>query len=132
MHGKKKSNVHMAREVAWPCLSVYRPSGVFASKQGAIRFMNVTKKEMNLILQENKHPGYDFELRNASRALTPMKLIDGRTACEKISQSPSLNTSMNLHHRSYPTLEDPDRRRMRRGARCAELFSLGRRATSPE
>ena len=61
--------------------------------------------------------------RTESPRASPIELIDGRTDCENIFQSPSIDPSMNLHHRSYPTLEDPDRRRMRRGARRAEYFS---------
>ena len=84
--------------------------------------MKETKKLTNLTLQDNilLEMKYRIVKRTKPPRASPIELID------RLREHFSVVPSMNLHHRSFPTLQDPDRRRMRRGARRAELFSLGR------
>ena len=78
--------------------------------------MKETKKLTNLTLQDNilLEMKYRIVKRTKPPRASPIELID------RLREHFSVVPSMNLHHRSFPTLEDPDRRRMRRGARRAE------------
>ena len=75
-----------------------------------------TKKLTNLTLQDNilLQMKYRIVKRTKPPRASPIELID------RLREHFSVVPSMNLHHRSFPTLQDPDRRRMRRGARRAE------------
>ena len=75
-----------------------------------------TKKVMNLVLQDNILLEIEYRIvkRTKPPRASPIELID------RLREHFSVVPSMNLHHRSFPTLQDPDRRRMRRGARRAE------------
>ena len=78
--------------------------------------MKETKKLTNLTLQDNilLQMKYRIVKRTKPPRASPIELID------RLREHFSVVPSMNLHHRSFPTLQDPDRRRMRRGARRAE------------
>ena len=78
--------------------------------------MKETKKLTNLTLQDNilLEMKYRIVKRTKPPRASPIELID------RLREHFSVVPSMNLHHRSFPTLQDPDRRRMRRGARRAE------------
>ena len=75
-----------------------------------------SKKVINLTLQDNilLEMKYRIVKRTKPPRASPIELID------RLREHFSVVPSMNLHHRSFPTLQDPDRRRMRRGARRAE------------